>query len=58
MFDLAWVGDITYGDIHHGERSNYSRYNFDEADTDMLFQLFSMYESRLVAWPIRVTARV
>ncbi|MDI9390998.1 MAG: glycine--tRNA ligase subunit alpha [Synergistota bacterium] len=45
VFDLAWVGDITYGDIHHRGEVEHSRYNFDEADTDMLFQLFSMYES-------------
>jgi len=45
IFDLRWVGDVTYGDIHHRGEVEHSIYNFDEADVDMLFKLFNMYEA-------------
>ncbi len=44
IYDLVWVGDVTYGDVHHQSEVEHSSYNFDAADTDMLFQMFSMYE--------------
>ncbi|MGI6361388.1 MAG: glycine--tRNA ligase subunit alpha [Bacillota bacterium] len=44
IFDVKWVGDITYGDVYHQNEIDYSFYNFVEADTDMLFQLFDMFE--------------
>ena len=44
IFDLIWVDGITYGDVHHREEVEFSRYNFEEADTGMLFQLFELYE--------------
>jgi glycyl-tRNA synthetase alpha chain len=44
VYDLTWVGDVTYGDVHHQGEVEHSTYNFDEADISMLFQLFSMYE--------------
>ena len=45
VFDLEWVGKITYGDLHHQGEVEQSTYNFDVSDTDMLFRLFSMYEA-------------
>jgi glycyl-tRNA synthetase alpha chain len=44
VYDLTWVGDVTYGDVHHRGEVEHSTYNFDESDASMLFQLFSMYE--------------
>jgi glycyl-tRNA synthetase alpha chain len=44
VYDLEWVNGIKYGDIHHQTEVEFSRYNFEEADTGMLFQLFDMYE--------------
>ena len=44
VFDLKWVGKISYGDIHHQSEVEFSRYNFEEADVEMLFRLFDMYE--------------
>ncbi|MDA3902357.1 MAG: glycine--tRNA ligase subunit alpha [Desulfuromusa sp.] len=44
VYDLEWVNGIKYGDVHHQTEVEFSRYNFEEADTDMLFQLFDMYE--------------
>lgn len=44
VYDIEWVNGITYGDVHHQGEVEHSRYNFEEADTDMLFQLYNMYE--------------
>ncbi len=44
VYDINWVGDISYGDVYHQNEVDYSRYNFEIADTDMLFKLFDMYE--------------
>ena len=43
-FDTIWVGDVTYGDIYHQNEVDYSKYNFEVSDADMLFHLFDMYE--------------
>ncbi|MDQ0286709.1 glycyl-tRNA synthetase alpha chain [Desulfofundulus luciae] len=44
VFDIEWVNGLTYGDVHHRGEVEHSRYNFEEADTGMLFKLFDMYE--------------
>ena len=45
VYNLNWVGKISYGDIHlNGEIEN-SHYNFEIADIKMLLQMFSMYEA-------------
>ncbi len=44
VFALKWNKDIDYGDIHLTGEIEFSRYNFDAADKDMLFHLFDMYE--------------
>lgn len=44
VFDIVWVGDLTYGDVFKQLEYDYSRYNFEVADTAMLFQAFDMYE--------------
>jgi glycyl-tRNA synthetase alpha chain len=44
VYDLEWVDGIKYGDIHHQTEVEFSHYNFEEADTDMLTKLFNMYE--------------
>ncbi len=35
---------ITYGDVFHQAEEEYSRHNFEHADTDMLFEQFKMAE--------------
>ena len=42
VYDIEWVEGITYGDVHHQGEVEHSHYNFEEADTDMLFQLYNM----------------
>ncbi len=44
VFDLMWNKDVTYGEVHKKGEVEHSIYNFDEADTKMLFNSFSMYE--------------
>ena len=45
VFDIQWNENIKYGDIHLQTEIQFSRYNFEEADVDMLFKLFDMYEA-------------
>jgi len=44
VFNITWVGDITYGDVHHRGEVEHSHYNFEIADTEMLFEMFNMFE--------------
>ena len=44
VYDLEWVKGVRYGDVHHQGEVEFSRYNFEEADVDMLSRLFDMYE--------------
>ena len=50
VFDLEWVstpaGVITYGDIYHQNEVEMSAFNFEKADTDMLFQWFDQCEQQ------------
>jgi glycyl-tRNA synthetase alpha chain len=44
VYDLEWVGKVSYGDVHLKGEVEYSHYNFEVADVPMLFQLFTLYE--------------
>lgn len=44
VFDLLWNEKLTYGGIKRREEYEFSRYNFEVADTEMLFSLFDLYE--------------
>ena len=44
VFDLPWNRDLTYGQVKGREEYEFSKYNFEVADTHMLFQLFDLYE--------------
>ena len=44
VFDLKWGKNITYRDIRHQAEVEQSKYNFEEADIQMLFNLFNIYE--------------
>ncbi|GAB6280909.1 MAG: glycine--tRNA ligase subunit alpha [Thermovirga sp.] len=45
VYDLEWVGNIKYGDVHHRGEVEHSTYNFEVSDAEMLFRLFSLYEA-------------
>ena len=44
VFDLVWVDGVTYGDVYHQNEVEQSKYNFELADTAMLFQHFAQFE--------------
>jgi glycyl-tRNA synthetase alpha chain len=44
VYDLEWTDGVTYGNVHHQGEVEFSRYNFEEADVEMLFRLFEMHE--------------
>ena len=44
VFDIEWKEGITYGDIFRRAEWEWSTYNFEKADVDMLFKLFELYE--------------
>ncbi len=45
VYKLAWNDTVKYGDVHHRGEVEHSTYNFEKADVDMLFTLFSLYEN-------------
>ena len=48
IYDIVWadgpLGRITYGDVYHQNEVEQSRYNFEEADIDYLFNTFDHAE--------------
>jgi len=44
IFDLVWVDGVTYGDVYHQNEVEQSKYNFELADTKMLFEHFGQFE--------------
>lgn len=44
VYDLIWNHDNTYGKIHLEDEKQWSRYNFEEADTEMLRRHFDDWE--------------
>ena len=50
VFDLVWVdgpdGRVTYGDVYHQNEVEMSRYNFELADTKLLFDRFDAAEAQ------------
>ena len=44
FFDIRWNEHVNYGDVHRQSEVEYSTYNFEHANVEMLFDLFSTYE--------------
>ncbi len=44
FFDIRWNEHLNYGDVYRQSEVEYSTYNFEHANVDMLFDLFSTYE--------------
>ena len=45
VYDLQWNEGLTYGDVHHQQEVEQSRYNFQVADVEMLLDIFNKYEA-------------
>lgn len=45
VYDIEWGHGIKYGAVHYQTEVEFSKYNFEEADVEMLFKAFDMYET-------------
>jgi len=45
VFDLVWTPGTTYRDVYHQNEVEQSRYNFELSNVDLLFALFTNFES-------------
>ncbi len=44
VYDLMWTDDVTYGDVHLEDEKQWSKYNFEIANTQMLLKHFNDWE--------------
>ena len=44
VYEIQWNHKFNYGDIHHQAEVEYSKYSFNHANTEMLLDLFNVYE--------------
>jgi glycyl-tRNA synthetase alpha chain len=44
VYDLRWVGDVRYRQIHHQSEVEYSKFSFEQFDQELGFRLFDDYE--------------
>lgn len=44
VYDLDWTEGVKYGDIFNQPEYEHSKYSFEESDSDMLFNQFTVYE--------------
>lgn len=49
FFDIRWNEHVNYGDVYRQNEVEHSIYNFERANVDMLFHLFSTYEKETYA---------
>jgi glycyl-tRNA synthetase alpha chain len=45
VYDLKWNETLTYHDVYHQNEVEFSKHNFELANTEMHFKLFDMYEA-------------
>jgi glycyl-tRNA synthetase alpha chain len=45
MNDIRWNDDLLWRDLWNTQEFEFSKYNFEEADVPMHFELFQFYES-------------
>ncbi|MBF0193660.1 MAG: glycine--tRNA ligase subunit alpha [Magnetococcales bacterium] len=49
VYDLAYTDDVTYGEVFHQNEVDYSRFNFERANTELLFSTFKNHEKEAIA---------
>ncbi len=49
IYDLKWNKDTTYGEVHHRDEVEFSRYNFELANVETLKKLFAIHEEEALA---------
>ena len=45
VYEIEWAPGFSYGDVRLAEEQQFSVYNFEMADTQMLWKLFELHES-------------
>jgi glycyl-tRNA synthetase alpha chain len=45
VFEIEWTKGITYGEIHHRTEVEFSKYNFEESNPEMLRDLFEKFKA-------------
>jgi glycyl-tRNA synthetase alpha chain len=45
VYDLEWTRGVTYGDLYRRNEAEWSRYNFELADTEALLAAFARHEA-------------
>ncbi len=45
VFDLTWSAGLSYGEVSQQNEVEFSRYNFEVADTELLFHQFTAHEA-------------
>lgn len=45
VYDLKWNDTVSYGDVYHQQEVEQSTYNFEAANTEVLFDFFQKYEA-------------
>jgi glycyl-tRNA synthetase alpha chain len=45
VYELQWNDTVKYGEVHHRSEVEFSHYNFNQADTASLKEIFSRYEA-------------
>ncbi len=49
FFDIKWNDQLFYGDVYHQSEVEFSKYHFESADVETLFNLFDAYEKEAFA---------
>ena len=49
FFDIKWNDQLVYGDVYHQSEVEFSKYHFESADVETLFDLFDAYEKEALA---------
>jgi glycyl-tRNA synthetase alpha chain len=49
VYDLAWNDRVRYRDVHHQDEIQFSRYNFEKANTELYFDLFNKTSQECLA---------
>lgn len=44
VYDLKWVGDVTYGDVFKENELEFSTHNFEQADVGLHLDMFNRFE--------------
>jgi glycyl-tRNA synthetase alpha chain len=45
VYQLEWVKGVKYGQVHHQSEVEFSKFNFEQADTALHFELFDKFEA-------------